>query len=29
VDGLPDNWALKALLLDNEDVTDRPVELRG
>src|SRR6185503_1006345 len=28
VDGLPDNWALKALLLDNEDVTDRPVELR-
>jgi hypothetical protein len=28
VDGLPQDWAVKALLLDNEDVTDRPVELR-
>ena len=29
VDGLPDNWALKAIFLDNEDVTDKPVELRN
>lgn len=28
VEGLPENWALKALLLDNEDFTDRPIELR-
>lgn len=28
VDGLPDNWALKGIFLDNEDVTDKPVELR-
>lgn len=29
VDGLPDDWALKAIMLDNEDVTDRPIELRN
>lgn len=29
VDGLPDNWALKTIFLDNEDVTDKPVELRN
>ena len=28
VDGLPEHWALKAILLDNEDVTDRLIELR-
>jgi len=28
VEGLPEHWALKAMLLDNEDVTDRPIELR-
>src|SRR5688572_7317774 len=28
VDGLPDNWALKGIFLDDEDVTDKPVELR-
>ena len=29
VDGLPDNWALKAIFLDNDDVTDEPIELRN
>ena len=29
VDGLPDNWALKAIFLDNEDVTDKPIEFRN
>jgi hypothetical protein len=29
VDGLPENWALKAIVLDNEDVTDKPIELRN
>jgi len=28
VEGLPEHWALKTMLLDNEDVTDRPIELR-
>jgi hypothetical protein len=28
VDGLPANWALKAVLLGNEDVTDQPVAPR-
>ena len=28
VEGLPSNWALKAVLLENEDVTDRAVEVR-
>jgi hypothetical protein len=28
VDGLPEHWALKAILLDNEDVTDRLIEVR-
>jgi carboxypeptidase family protein len=28
VDGLPEQWAVKAILLDNEDFTDRPIELR-
>lgn len=27
VEGLPDNWAVKAILLDNVDVTDRPIDL--
>jgi hypothetical protein len=27
VEGLPDNWAVKAIMLDNIDVTDRPVDL--
>ena len=26
VEGLPDNWAVKSILLDNEDVTDRLIE---
>ncbi len=29
VDGLPDGWAVKAILLDTEDVTDKPIELRN
>jgi hypothetical protein len=29
VEGLPARWAVKAILLDNEDVTDRLIELRG
>jgi hypothetical protein len=29
VDGLPENWALKAIVLDNEDITDKPIELRN
>jgi hypothetical protein len=29
VAGLPENWALKAILMDNEDVTDRLIDLRG
>jgi hypothetical protein len=28
VEGLPENWALKSILLDNEDVTDRMFEVR-
>jgi hypothetical protein len=28
VEGLPENWALKSILLDNEDVTDRLFEVR-
>lgn len=28
VDGLPENWALKAVMLDNEDITDRAIEVR-
>jgi hypothetical protein len=28
VEGLPENWALKSVLLDNEDVTDRLFEVR-
>jgi hypothetical protein len=28
VEGLPQNWAVKSILLDNEDVTDRPIETR-
>ena len=28
VEGLPANWALKAVLLENEDVTDRAIEVR-
>jgi hypothetical protein len=27
VEGLPDNWAVKSILLDNTDVTDRPIDL--
>jgi hypothetical protein len=29
VEGLPENWALKSIVLDNEDVTDRLFEVRG
>jgi hypothetical protein len=29
VEGLPDEWAVKAIMLDNEDVTDKPIELRN
>ena len=29
VEGLPENWALKAILLDNEDVTDTPIDVRN
>jgi Carboxypeptidase regulatory-like domain len=29
VDGVPDGWAIKAILLDGEDVTDAPFELSG
>jgi hypothetical protein len=29
VDGLPENWVLKAIMLGNEDVTDKPIELRS
>jgi hypothetical protein len=29
VEGLPDDWALKSITLDNEDVTDRMFEVRG
>ena len=29
VEGLPDDWAVKAIMLGNEDVTDRPIELRN
>jgi hypothetical protein len=29
VDGLSDDWAVKAITLDNEDVTDKPIELRN
>ena len=28
VEGLPENWAVKSILLDNEDVTDRMFEVR-
>jgi len=28
VDGLPDNWAVKAIMLDNQDVTDKPIDVR-
>jgi hypothetical protein len=27
VEGLPDNWAVKAIFLDNMDVSDRPIDL--
>lgn len=27
VEGLPDNWAIKAIMLDNMDVTDRAIDL--
>ena len=27
VEGLPDNWAVKAILLDDMDVSDRPIDL--
>ena len=27
VEGLPDNWAIKAIMLDNTDVTDRVIDL--
>jgi hypothetical protein len=27
VEGLPDNWAIKAIMLDNTDVTDRAIDL--
>jgi hypothetical protein len=27
VDGLPDNWAVKSIMLDGTDVTDRPIDL--
>jgi hypothetical protein len=27
VDGLPDNWAVKSIMLDSTDVTDRPIDL--
>jgi hypothetical protein len=26
VEGLPENWVVKAILLDNEDVTDKPID---
>jgi len=29
VEGLPENWAVKAIMLDNEDVTDRSVDVRN
>lgn len=29
VEGLPDDWAVKAIMLDSEDVTDKPIELRN
>ena len=29
VDELPANWAVKSVFLDNEDVTDRPIDVRG
>jgi Carboxypeptidase regulatory-like domain len=29
VDGVPDGWAVKAMLLDGEDVTDAPFDLSG
>ena len=29
IEGLPENWMVKAIMLDNEDVTDRPIELRN
>jgi hypothetical protein len=29
VDGVPDGWAIKAILLDGEDVTDAPFDLSG
>jgi hypothetical protein len=29
VDGVPDGWAVKAILLDGEDVTDEPFDLAG
>jgi hypothetical protein len=29
VDGVPDGWAVKAILLDGEDVTDQPFDLSG
>jgi hypothetical protein len=27
VEGLPDNWAIKSIMLDDTDVTDRPIDL--
>jgi hypothetical protein len=29
VEGLPDNWAVKAIMLDNDDVTDRLIDLKN
>jgi hypothetical protein len=29
VDGVPDGWAVKAILVDGEDVTDEPFDLSG
>jgi hypothetical protein len=29
INGLPDDWAVKSIMLDNEDVTDKPIELRN
>jgi hypothetical protein len=29
VEDLPENWSLKAILLDNEDVTDKPIDIQN
>jgi hypothetical protein len=29
VEGIPDRWAVKAIVLDGEDVTDEPVDMTG